>query len=116
MSHHHHEHDIESPLSFNAKLTKMLEHWLKHNNDHAQTYQRWAEEARHEGLEKIGAAIMEVKQKSEEINAIILEMICSLSSLCPGINDSGRCSMRFIRTRGLGVNTGQVLDLASFSI
>ncbi len=43
MTHHHHDHEIQSALSFDEKMIKLLEHWIKHNEDHAQTYRDWAQ-------------------------------------------------------------------------
>lgn len=56
MTHHHHEHDIKSPLSFDEKMIKLLEHWINHNDDHAQTYRDWAQKAKEKN--KIKAALM----------------------------------------------------------
>jgi hypothetical protein len=44
--HHHHDHDVKSTLSFDEKMIKLLEHWIKHNEDHAQTYTDWAQKAK----------------------------------------------------------------------
>ena len=64
MSHHqnndHHrtpDHDVaghygrdhrfsQAPLSFSEKLSKLLNHWIKHNDHHAQDYRKWAQDAR----------------------------------------------------------------------
>ena len=44
MSHHHHHGDeIKSELSFDEKMIKLLEHWIKHNEDHVRTYRDWAQ-------------------------------------------------------------------------
>ena len=51
MSHHDHQHhsshNDNSPaeLAFDEKLTRLLEHWIRHNQEHAQTYSDWAEKA-----------------------------------------------------------------------
>ena len=58
MSHHHHHHHdpddghdhghshSQAPLSFAEKLTKLLDHWIQHNDHHAEDYRKWAHEAR----------------------------------------------------------------------
>lgn len=55
MSHHHdhqphdHDHDdphMHAPLSFAEKLSKLLGHWIQHNDHHAEDYRKWAQEAR----------------------------------------------------------------------
>jgi hypothetical protein len=57
-SHHehpaHHHHDSTDELSPREKLVKLLEHWIKHNEGHAQTYQEWAEKA---GAISMGAEV-----------------------------------------------------------
>ncbi len=51
MSHHEHQHhssrNDNSPaeLTFDEKLIRLLEHWIRHNQEHAQTYSDWAEKA-----------------------------------------------------------------------
>ncbi len=44
--HHHHDHDVKSTLSFDEKMIKLLEHWIRHNEDHARTYTEWAQKAK----------------------------------------------------------------------
>ena len=44
--HHHHGHETKSALSFDEKMIKLLEHWIKHNEDHARTYRDWAQKAK----------------------------------------------------------------------
>jgi hypothetical protein len=50
---HHHGHDhhydqahTHNPLSFAEKLSKLLDHWIQHNDHHAEDYRKWAQEAR----------------------------------------------------------------------
>jgi hypothetical protein len=58
--HHHHHHDVQSDLTFQEKLIKLLDHWIKHNRDHADTYQSWAEKAEENGMADVAALIREV--------------------------------------------------------
>ena len=51
--HDHHNHDhhhghahTHTSLSFAEKLTKLLDHWIQHNDHHAEDYRKWAQEAR----------------------------------------------------------------------
>ena len=75
MTHHHdhhdHHHDVTSDLTFEEKLIKLLEHWLKHNQDHAHTYQEWAGRAKAHDLLQAGALIDEIV----EITRVIDEKI-----------------------------------------
>lgn len=56
MTHHHHDHEIHSTLSFDEKMVKLLKHWIKHNDDHARTYRDWAQKAKEKKKSK--AALM----------------------------------------------------------
>ncbi len=79
MSHHdHHHHNHGSEMSFDEKLVKLLEHWVKHNADHATSYKDWAEKAKAEGLAAAGAPLtdaagmtLEISKKFEEAIEII---------------------------------------------
>ena len=46
MTHNHHQHETHESLPFDEKLIKLLEHWVKHNHEHAATYKDWAEKAK----------------------------------------------------------------------
>ena len=48
----HHE-SAQSSLSFEEQMIKLLEHWIKHNDEHAASFRNWAEKANKNGLEKI---------------------------------------------------------------
>ncbi len=47
---HHHGHQDSASMSVSEKIKKLLDHWIKHNEDHADTYRLWAGRAREEGL------------------------------------------------------------------
>ena len=65
---HHHHHDIKSDLTFTEKLIKLLDHWVKHNEDHADTYKDWAEKAKDNELTEIGELLEEVHDLTLQIN------------------------------------------------
>ena len=53
---HGHDHDhqhghasSDAPLSFSDKLVKLMDHWIKHNDHHADDYRKWAKAARENG-------------------------------------------------------------------
>ena len=56
--HHQHEHEIKSDLSFQEKMVKLLDHWIKHNSEHADNYSNWAMKAKEENMEEV-ASILE---------------------------------------------------------
>ncbi len=69
MTHHHdHDHDVTSDLTFEEKLIKLLEHWLKHNHDHAHTYREWAERAKSNDLVQVGTLIDEIGEMTQGID------------------------------------------------
>ena len=80
MTHHHdhvhdhgHSHDTPesgSGLGFSEKLEKMLDHWLRHNADHAQTYRKWEEMAKNEGMEGVASLIKEAADASDSMNEL----------------------------------------------
>lgn len=86
MSHHHdldhhhdHEHDghdhhhghahSHTPLSFSEKLVKLLDHWIQHNDHHAEDYRTWAQAAREKGQ----PAVAELLESAAELTGTISE-------------------------------------------
>lgn len=62
MSHHHdhshghshdHSHDHAHEMPFKEKIKLLLEHWQSHNNDHIDTYQKWAVTCEEEGFSQL---------------------------------------------------------------
>lgn len=79
MTHHHeHHHDVTSDLTFEEKLIKMLEHWLKHNRDHARTYHDWAERAKESKLPQAGVLIDEIGELTRSIDKKIKAALDSI--------------------------------------
>lgn len=66
MSHHHdhdhHHHDTGETLSFEEKMIKLLEHWIKHNNDHEANYREWADKADTDGLNEVAGELKTAAQ------------------------------------------------------
>ena len=73
--HHHHDDDAGSPLSFPDKLRKILTHWLKHNDDHAATYDSWADQASDHGLHEAADKLRDAARISMDINARFREAL-----------------------------------------
>jgi len=67
--HHHNDHDSHGELSFDEKMAKMLDHWIKHNQDHALNYRNWAEKAKANGKDDAGVLLGEAADISLAINA-----------------------------------------------
>ena len=71
MTHPHHPHshrEIESTLSFDEKLIKLLKHWLRHNESHAETYKDWAIKAKENEIQEAGALIDDAADMTRLIN------------------------------------------------
>ncbi|MBI9082502.1 MAG: hypothetical protein JEZ11_02820 [Desulfobacterales bacterium] len=77
MTHHHdhdhddhdHSHDAPGDMTFEEKMAKLLAHWIKHNDDHAQSYRDWAGKARSSHLTEVAAELDRVAEMTGEITA-----------------------------------------------
>ncbi|PID40680.1 MAG: hypothetical protein CR984_01880 [Proteobacteria bacterium] len=74
--HDHHDHDqhhghahSHAPLSFAEKLVKLLEHWLQHNDHHAEDYRKWALDARQNNQ----AAVADLLNQAADLTDTISE-------------------------------------------
>jgi hypothetical protein len=66
--HHHHDHQPSAELSFDQKLIKLLEHWIRHNQDHAKTYSDWAEKAAVESKGEVAVLLNEAVSLTLDLN------------------------------------------------
>jgi len=55
-------------MSVPEKLKKMVQHWLRHNADHAATYRQWAERARRAGMADVAEILDSVAEDSQAVN------------------------------------------------
>jgi transcription termination factor NusB len=67
-SHHSHEAEADSGMPFSEKLEKILEHWIRHNDDHAATYRDWAHQASHHDLNAVAGILEEAAQITDTIS------------------------------------------------
>jgi hypothetical protein len=89
MSHHHphHEqpshdhHDSGEELALREKMVKLLEHWMKHNEGHAQTYRQWAETA---GAQSMPEVALRLKEAAEATLAVNRRFEAALKLVCEG--------------------------------
>lgn len=65
---HHQHHDSESSLTFHEKMVKMLQHWIKHNHEHAENYTKWANDAGEHFGEDISALLTEAAEMTRAMN------------------------------------------------
>ena len=71
MTHHHnhrHDHEVQSTLTFDEKMIKLLEHWIKHNDDHAATYRDWAQKAKEKDMDEAGSLLEDAAEMTLEIS------------------------------------------------
>jgi rubrerythrin len=81
--HHHHDHEHHEPsaeMPFSEKMAKLLQHWIKHNSDHAVTYQEWAAKSRENGLSDLAERIEQIAEMTQQIN----EKLSQAQNLVPG--------------------------------
>ncbi len=71
---------MRSPLSFDEKMIKLLEHWIKHNDDHAETYRDWAQKAKEKNMREAGLLLEDaadmtlmISKKFEEAATLIMK-------------------------------------------
>lgn len=55
-------------MTFQEKMEKLLDHWLKHNTDHAESYTDWAQKAQEQGMPGVAQLLKEVSDMTLSIN------------------------------------------------
>lgn len=82
MNHHHHNEDYhiegKSTLSEREKLAKLIEYWIKHNEDHAKTYLEWSQKAATEDLKDVVSLLEEASNTTISLNALFREALKKL--------------------------------------
>ena len=82
MNHHHHHEDTriegQSSLSEREKLGKLLEFWIKHNDDHVNTYREWSKKAGSENLGEVVDLLEEASELTLSINELFRKAIKEL--------------------------------------
>ena len=72
---HNHKHDVASSLTFNEKMIKMLEHWIKHNFEHAENYKKWADETKDNIGENVSVLLEDAADLTVSINKNFEEVL-----------------------------------------
>ena len=70
--HHHNDHDHHhdeggDALSLEGKLAKLFDHWIRHNDSHAETYRQWQKKAEAEGMTAVAGILEEVSTMTDAI-------------------------------------------------
>lgn len=68
---HHHDHDNAPEMSFPEKLEKLLNHWIRHNREHVETYRKWSDKALEQGMADISELIEEAAQTSRKVDIVL---------------------------------------------
>lgn len=61
---HHHSHGGSAEMSMADKLVKLLDHWTQHNEEHAKSYELWAQRASEDGLAEVAALLEKAAGKT----------------------------------------------------
>ena len=77
--HHHCQEDRDGgKLDFAQKLTRRLEHWRHHNEDHLDGYRQWAETSAANGYPEVEACLEEILTLSRQITGCLDRALASL--------------------------------------
>ncbi|NNG02100.1 MAG: hypothetical protein HKM93_22135 [Desulfobacteraceae bacterium] len=68
--HHHHDSEDSSGVekTFDERLVVLLDHWIKHNDDHARNYMDWGRKAEEHQLSGVGALLNEAAEMTRAIS------------------------------------------------
>lgn len=66
--HHHHSRDESPEMGMKDKLAKLLEHWMKHGEEHAKTYEMWGERATSNDIARVDLLLKKAAEKTRAIN------------------------------------------------
>ena len=78
---HHHEDDIAEQMgtmSEREKLGKLLEYWIRHNEEHAKTYLEWSKKAATEDLKDVASLLEEASDTTIYINRLLKDALKKL--------------------------------------
>ena len=82
MNHHHHHDDnsveLKGALSEREKLGRLLEYWIKHNEEHANTYLEWSKKATALEIKDVAEILEEALNTALSLNALFREALKKL--------------------------------------
>ena len=57
------------------KLKRLLPHWMKHNDEHVNTYKDWADKMSSLGKEELAEVLEAIHQESQKLRGLFEEAI-----------------------------------------
>ena len=82
MNHQHHHEDngaeLKVTLTDKERLGKLLEYWIKHNEEHANTYLEWSKKVTTEELKDVAEILEEASNTALSLNALFREALKKL--------------------------------------
>jgi hypothetical protein len=79
--HHHHEHEdaeFKSALSDREKLGRLLEYWIKHNEEHVSSYIEWSQKAIALEINEVAELLKEAANTALSVNTLFQEALKKL--------------------------------------
>jgi len=80
MDHHHEDNNAEQRgnMSEMEKLGKLLEYWIRHNEEHAKTYLEWSKKAATEEFKDVVSLLEEASDTTIYINRLLKDALKKL--------------------------------------
>ncbi len=72
---HHHSHHVNDEMPFKEKAAKLIGYWIKHNEDHMNSYKERGEEAKESGYDEICGIFNEAASMTDKINEKLKEAL-----------------------------------------
>lgn len=64
-----------------ARLGKLLQHWMEHNDEHAETYRDWAEKASSLGNEDLSKVLNSLHDQTKRLKDLFDEALRTLQQV-----------------------------------
>ena len=75
----HHPDSPSTNMSFEKKIEKMLTHWIKHNNEHADNYSNWSTQANGNHLDSIAELLDQAADMTRQTNHLFETALSTLN-------------------------------------
>ena len=75
---HQSGHQSKDGLEFNDKARKLLDHWVRHNDDHAHSYVQWAADFKKNELAEAAALLESAAELTMQINLALKQALAQI--------------------------------------